>query len=82
MTQIVLASFFSSLLDHLFVCLSRGAPEADNLTRFGLIEGPRNIHPGQGTANRRFFFENAMLELSWVEDPDEAQNEQTAPTKL
>jgi Glyoxalase-like domain len=69
-------------LDHVFICVSRGAPEAECLTRFGLIEGPRNVHPGQGTANRRFFFESAMLELLWVEDPCEAQNEQTAATKL
>ena len=62
-------------LDLLFICLSRGAPEAKFLTRFGLIEGPRNVHPGKGTANRRFFFENAILELLWVEDPSEAQNE-------
>ena len=57
-------------------------PEAEYLTRLGLIEGLPNVHPGQGTANRRFFFENAMLELLWVEHPGEAQNEQTAPTKL
>ena len=69
-------------LDHVFVCTSQGAPEARHFARFGLIEGPANVHPGQGTANRRFFFENAMLELLWVENPGEAQNEQTAPTKL
>src|SRR5688572_18104825 len=69
-------------LDHLFICLSRGAPEADALVEFGLHEGPPNTHPGQGTANRRFFFRNAMLELLWVEHPLEAQNEQTAPTLL
>src|ERR1035438_8316466 len=69
-------------LDHLFICVSRGAPEAECLTRFGLIEGPPNVHPGQGTANRRFFFRRAMLELLWVEDQCEAQNEQTAATKL
>jgi hypothetical protein len=33
-----------------------------------LTEGTPNIHPGQGTANRRFFFRNAMLELLWVND--------------
>jgi hypothetical protein len=69
-------------LDHVFVCVSRGAPEADALVESGLLEGPRNVHPGQGTANRRFFFRNAMLELLWVEDPAEAQSEQTAPSRL
>src|ERR1700745_45048 len=55
-------------LDHLFVCTSVGAPEAEDLVRFGLQEGPPNQHPGQGTANRRFAFVNAMLELRWVSD--------------
>jgi len=27
------------------------------------------LHPGQGTANRRFFFRNMMLELLFVDDP-------------
>jgi hypothetical protein len=48
-------------LDHLFICTSSGAPEAERLAEFGLIEGTPNCHPGQGTANRRFFFHNAML---------------------
>ena len=40
----------------------------------GLVEGTPNDHPGQGTANRRFFFSNAMLELLYVRDADEAAN--------
>jgi hypothetical protein len=66
----------------MFVCVAEGAPEADLLVRFGLSEGPANTHPGQGTANRRFFFENSMLELLWVSDPAEAQSEATLPTAL
>ena len=69
-------------LDHVFICVSRGAPEAEHLVQFGLREGPSNTHPGQGTANRRFFFRNAMLELLWVEDAREAQSEETAATRL
>jgi Rho-binding antiterminator len=53
-------------LDHLFICTTIGAPEADRLVAFGLTEGTPNVHPGQGTANRRFFFHNFMLELLWV----------------
>lgn len=53
-------------VDHVFVSASRGAPEARKLIELGLLEGSPNRHPGQGTANRRFFFANAMLELSWV----------------
>ena len=42
---------------------------------YGLIEGTPNTHPGQGTANRRFFFHNFMLELLYLTDPVEARNE-------
>jgi hypothetical protein len=69
-------------LDHVFICVTRGAPEAEGLVRFGLCEGTPNSHPGQGTANSRFFFRNAMLELPWVENSIDAQSEQTAPTQL
>jgi len=69
-------------LDHIFICTKKGAPEAELLKAFGLSEGSKNIHPGQGTANRRFFFHNSMLELLWLESPDEAQSELTKPTGL
>jgi hypothetical protein len=69
-------------LDHLFVCTDVGAPEAEQLIKFGLTEGQPNVHPGQGTANRRFFFHNAMLELVWVQNPAEAQSEPIRPTQL
>ena len=69
-------------LDHLFICTDVGAPEAESLIQFGLTEGDPNVHPGQGTANRRFFFHNAMLELVWVHDAGEAQSELARPTQL
>jgi len=69
-------------LDHLFVCTSREAPEAERLVQFGLSEGPPNQHPGQGTACRRFSFANAMIELFWMSDPSEAQSERTKRTLL
>ena len=69
-------------LDHLLVCTAPGAPEAEKLRHFGLHEGPPNQHPGQGTACRRFAFVNAMIELFWVSDPSEAQNQSTRPTLL
>lgn len=59
-------------IDHLFVMTSAGAPAARELLALGLAEGSRNRHPGQGTANRRFFFHDAMLELLWVENEREA----------
>ena len=60
--------------DHLFICTDVGAKVADRLVALGLVEGSTNVHPGQGTANRRFFFHNAMLEFLWVEEPSEAQS--------
>ncbi len=69
-------------LHHIFICTSAGAPEAQALLDAGLVEGSPNIHPGQGTANRRFFFKSGFLELLWVHDEREAQSALTAPTKL
>lgn len=42
------------------------------LKNFGLTEGTSNRHPGQGTANRRFFFKNFFIELLWLENLEEA----------
>jgi hypothetical protein len=69
-------------LDHIFICCAEGAPEADWLIQSGFVEGSANTHPGQGTANRRFFFSNTYLELLWVCDPAEAQSEPVVPTQL
>jgi Glyoxalase-like domain len=68
--------------DHLFIWTDVGAIAADRLVALGLVEGSGNIHPGQGTANRRFFFHNAMVELLWVHDPAEAQSERIRGTHL
>ena len=69
-------------IDHIFIRVQPGGPEADALREFGLSEGSGNRHPGQGTANRRFFFANAFLELLWVADETEIASEQTRPTML
>jgi len=69
-------------LDHIIIFCNVGAPEADALIERGLHEGPGNSHPGQGTANRRFFFPNAYLELLWIENSVEAQSPEARDTKL
>lgn len=69
-------------LDHVFVCTARDAPEAERLHALGLVEGTPNVHRGQGTANRRFFFANAMLELLWVHDELEAASDAVSRTGL
>jgi len=58
--------------DHLFILTEAGAPQADLLVAAGLVEGSGNSHPGQGTANRRFFFANTTLEFLYVRDVAEA----------
>ncbi|MEL6326874.1 MAG: hypothetical protein AAFQ61_08225 [Cyanobacteria bacterium J06626_23] len=62
-------------LDHLFICTAIDAPAAKTLREFGLVEGTPNTHLGQGSANRRFFFRNFMLELLWVHDVEEARTQ-------
>ena len=72
----------SLALDHVFVLCAEGAPEAEALLRLGLKEGSRNVHPGQGTANRRFFFRRGFLELAWVSNPDEARSAAVERTRV
>ncbi len=69
-------------LDHVLICAPVGAIAADRLVAAGFVEGAPNRHPGQGTANRRFFFDNAFLEFIWVEDERETQSDLVAPTRL
>ena len=61
-------------LDHFFILVEPKAAVADILVAMGMQEGAANIHKGQGTSNRRFYFSNAMLEFLWVHDEDEAVN--------
>lgn len=61
-------------IDHVFLCTSVGAPEANRVIEIGFSEGSSNRHPGQGTANRRIFFDTTMLEFLWVEDEATAQS--------
>ena len=67
---------------HAFVLTGPDAPEADALVDAGLIEGSSNTHPGQGTRNRRVFFENGMLEFLWVCDEAEVRSPTIARTGL
>ena len=70
------------VIDHVFICTGYGASAAELLRKAGLTEGTPNSHPGQGTACRRFFFSNAMLELLWLRDEAEARSEGTRATRL
>lgn len=69
-------------IDHLFICVARGAPEVERVLALGMAEGSANVHAGQGTANRRIFLANAFLEFLWVHDEREATTEPAARLKL
>jgi hypothetical protein len=69
-------------LDHLFVTVPPEAPGIAPLLALGLREGTRNVHAGQGTANRRIFFHNAMLEFLWLTAATEAQSALIRRTRL
>jgi hypothetical protein len=53
-------------LCHVFMFGTHGDAEA--LTSLGLVENYRRQHPGQGTSNACFCFDNAYLELLFVDD--------------
>lgn len=59
-------------LDHVFVFVEKGAPEAKLLKDWGLTVSDKPYrHVGAGTASIGVFFQNAYLELVWVENEDE-----------
>jgi len=69
-------------LDHIFIFTHQAAEVASSLKKFGLEEGTANVHAGQGTACRRFYFQNAYLELAWVINEDEIKNPVIERTRL
>ncbi|WP_221393410.1 VOC family protein [Dyadobacter sp. NIV53] len=69
-------------LDHIFLFTHQAEKAANALQKYGLSEGTANVHAGQGTACRRFYFQNAYLELAWVIDEDEIKNPVIERTKL
>ncbi|RLM49903.1 VOC family protein [Halorubrum sp. Atlit-28R] len=69
-------------IDHIFLMTTPGAPAADEFVDEGITEGASRVHPGQGTANRRFVFDNVMFEFLWVHDTDEAGSDLVRPTHL
>jgi hypothetical protein len=69
-------------IDHIFVMTAPDAPAADEFVDEGITEDASRVHPGQGTTNRRFFFDNAMFEFLWVHDTDEAGSDLVQPTYL
>ncbi|HAA16567.1 MAG TPA: hypothetical protein DCE41_34605 [Cytophagales bacterium] len=69
-------------VDHIFIFSDREGAEADELVSMGFREGSSRIHPGQGTRNRKFYFENFFLEILWVHDLQEVKSQRVQPTHL
>lgn len=69
-------------IDHIFIFTDDQGKIADELVDFGLREGSSRIHNGQGTRNRKFYFENFYLEVLWVYDENEIHSEATKETGL
>ncbi len=70
------------LFDHFFIATHSPHMLAERLIAHGLTEGTPNIHPGQGTANRRFFFHNVFLEVLYIHDQVELIASMAAPLQL
>ena len=66
------ANVFPLKLDHLFITVQKDAPETQALIQVGLRHsGSFNQHVGLGTKGTYFEFENAYLELLWIDDETE-----------
>jgi hypothetical protein len=60
-------------IDHVWILVERGAPEADLLRGLGMLVAPPVPHEGQGTVGVPVMFENVYLELLSVEDEAASQ---------
>ena len=69
-------------IDHIFIFTNDNGKIADELVLFGLTEGSSRIHVGQGTTNRKFYFDNFFLEILWVHNEAEIRNDLIKPTGL
>ena len=69
-------------IDHIFIFTNDKGKIADELVLLGLTEGSNRIHLGQGTTNRKFYFDNFFLEILWVHNEEELRSEITKPTGL
>jgi hypothetical protein len=69
-------------IDHIFIFTNDNGKIADELVQFGLTEGSSRVHVGQGTTNRKFYFDNFFLEILWVHNEEELKSEITKPTGL
>jgi len=65
------------IVDHVYFCTDNPEEIKFFLKKKGFVEGEPNSHPGQGTANHRFFFKNFMFEIIYIVDETELGSERT-----
>jgi Glyoxalase-like domain len=61
-------------LDHVFCLVTDPGPAARRLEEDGWVLDAGQVHPGQGTRNRRLVWNEQFFELLWVVDADEARD--------
>ncbi len=69
-------------LCHVFAFVDRDATASLSLHEAGMQESFRRQHPGQGTANACYCFDNAYLELLWVESAADISGPAISRTRL
>jgi len=69
-------------IHHIFIFTDHSENAAEQLIKFGFTEGSSRIHTGQGTSNRKFYFDNFFLEIIWKHNEDEINSDLTKPTGL
>src|SRR5512140_935765 len=69
-------------LDHVFVCGPAGEAAIAPIVNAGFRVGINREHPGQGTYNTCFFFDNAYLELFHLRREEDTQSPAIAPLSL
>lgn len=69
-------------IDHIFMFMDPEGPELAALQQLGLRETYRRQHPGQGTSNACFAFDNLYIELLWMADEAEIRSPVVQRTRL
>ncbi len=69
-------------IDHIFIFTADDGKAADVLVNAGFTEGSSRVHSGQGTTNRKFYFDNFFLEILWVHNAAEIKAEPIKSTGL
>ena len=69
-------------IDHVFVLSRDRAGLEARLGRAGLVPSFRRAHPGQGTSNLCYCFDDGYLELLSIDDPGAERDPQVARTGL